>query len=94
MHERMRFVDGIAMKVSELLVKADWKRNPKARNLAEFAWVDGYMLVRFQLRGQLYVFGPEIPQNEEEKILKNPFPDRIFTTNIKNKFKCFKVPKC
>lgn len=81
-----------AMKVSQLLINAVWKRNPRARNLAEFAWVDGYLLVRFQLRGQLYVFGPNLDPEEESKLLKNPFPDRLFQTNIKSKCKCFKVP--
>ena len=80
------------MKVSELLVKAPMVRVPKAHNLAEVSWVDGYMLVRFQFRGQLYCFGPDIPKEEYDKIMRVPFPDKIFVSAIKNKYKVYKVP--
>jgi len=80
------------MKVSELLVKSAPQRVPKARNLAELSWADGYLLVRFQLRGDLYVYGPNIPQVEFDKLMRSPFPDSLFQKTIKAKFKCYKVP--
>jgi hypothetical protein len=80
------------MKVSELLVKSTPQRVPKGRNLAELSWADGYLLVRFQLRGQLYIFGPSIPEVEFDKLMRSPFPDSLFQKNIKSKFKSYKVP--
>jgi hypothetical protein len=62
----------------------------KGRNLKRIGWTAGYMLVQFA-RPQQYIFGPNIPEPELAKILANPFPDRLFTTNIKNKFRCHKV---
>ena len=81
------------MKVSELLSKATPQPVTRAKNLGTIAWVDGYLVVRFRGRPDQYVFGPNIAEAERDKILKNPFPDRIFTTNIKNKFQCYKVPR-
>lgn len=63
----------------------------RGRNLHRIAWTGGYMLVQFKGRTDRYIFGPDIPETELDKILKNPFPDRLFTTNIKNKFRCHKV---
>jgi hypothetical protein len=63
----------------------------RGRNLHRIAFANGYMLVQFRGRPDQYIFGPDIPDSELDKILKNPYPDRLFTTNIKNKFKCAKV---
>jgi len=63
----------------------------RGKNLHRIAWTDGYMLVQFRGRDDRYVFGPSIPASELDKILRNPYPDRLFTTNIKNKFRCHKV---
>ncbi len=72
-------------------MKFDLKSVPKAKNLDRIGWSNGYVLVQFKGRPDRYVFGPAIPDTEVEKVLKNPFPDRIFTTNIKNKFQCHKI---
>jgi hypothetical protein len=79
------------MKVSDLISRTVPKPVPRARNLDVVGWCDGYLLVRFKGRRTLYVFGPAIPEAELQKILANPFPDRIFTTNIKNKYRCHKA---
>ena len=79
------------MKVSELFAKAEMKPISRGKNLDLLGWVDGYLLVVFRGRPTRYIFGPNIPESEFHKILKNPFPDRLFTTNIKNKFQCHKV---
>lgn len=79
------------MKVSEIVINAEPHPVPKAKNLYRVGWHLGYMVVQFKGRKDLYIFGPDIPEAEQDKILKNPFPDRIFTTNIKNKYKCHKV---
>jgi hypothetical protein len=74
-------------------VRIEWEMRQvkRARNLDAIAWHDGYMLVRFKGRPDRYVFGPSIPRAEFDKVLANPYPDRLFTTNIKNKFQCHKV---
>ncbi len=69
----------------------DLKPIPKAKNLDQIGWSGGYMLVQFKGRPMRYVFGPNIPETEFDKILANPYPDRLFTTNIRNKFKCHKI---
>ncbi len=72
-------------------MKFDLQPVPKAKNLHLIAWCDGYVLCQFKGRPDRYIFGPAIPQTEVEKVIKNPFPDRLFTTNIKNKFQCKKI---
>ena len=72
-------------------MKFDLQSVPKAKNLDRIGWSNGYVLVQFKGRPDRYVFGPAIPQTEVEKVIKNPFPDRLFTTNIKNKFQCKKL---
>ena len=79
------------MKVSDLISRTVPQFVTKAHNLDQIGWCDGYLLVRFRGRSTLYVFGPNIPECEYDKIMANPFPDRIFTTNIKNKYRCHKV---
>ena len=79
------------MKVSEILANVSPQPLSKARNLSWVGWWNGYLVVCFRGRGTNYIFGPAIPEAEFDKIVKNPFPDRIFTTNIKNKYQCFKV---
>ena len=72
-------------------MKFDLKSVPKAKNLDRIGWSNGYVLVQFKGRPDRYIFGPAIPESEVDKVLKNPFPDRLFTVNIKNKFQCHKV---
>lgn len=79
------------MKVSEIVTNAEPHPVIKARNLSSIAWHSGYLVVKFKGRSTLYIFGPNIPEAEQDKILANPFPDRLFTTNIKNKYRCHKV---
>lgn len=69
----------------------DMQPVPKAKNLDRIGWTNGYMLVQFKGRPDRWVYGPAIPEVELQKILRVPYPDKIFTTNIKNKFKCAKV---
>jgi hypothetical protein len=72
-------------------MKFDLQPVPKAKNLDRVGWSNGYVLVQFKGRPDRYIFGPAIPESEVSKVLKNPFPDRLFTTNIKNKFQCHKM---
>ena len=81
------------MKVSELLAKATPQPVTRAKNLGTIAWVDGYLLVKFRGRSTLYIFGPKIPECEFDKIMANPFPDKLFSTNIRAKYRSFKVPE-
>lgn len=79
------------MKVSELVSKAEMFHLPKARNLRDVGWADGYMLVRFRSKPTLWIYGPDIPAEELPKLLRVPYPDKLFTQNIKNKFRCHKA---
>jgi hypothetical protein len=63
----------------------------RGKNLHRIAWTDGYMLVQFRGREDRYIFGPEIPASELDKILRNPYPDKIFTQCIRNKYRAHKV---
>ena len=81
------------MKVSELLSKATPQPVTRAKNLGTIAWVDGYNVVRFRGRPDQYVFGPNIAEVERDKLLRSPFPDKLFTQTIKGKFQCYKVPR-
>jgi hypothetical protein len=79
------------VKVSELISRTVPKPVTKGRNLDQVGWCDGYLLVRFRNRSTLYIFGPDIEEVERDKLLRSPYPDKLFTTNIKNKYKCHKV---
>ena len=50
-------------------MKFDLKHVPKAKNLDQIGWSGGYMLVQFKGRPTRYVFGPNIPETEFDKIL-------------------------
>ena len=63
----------------------------KARNLHLIGWSSGYVLVQFKGRSDRYIYGPDIPEKEVTKILENPYPDRLFMSNIKGKFKFHKI---
>lgn len=79
------------MKVSEILAGASMRPVPRGRNIGSIGWVAGYMPVTFKGRPTIWIYGPDIPAEEMDKILRVPYPDKLFTTNIKNKFKCHKV---
>ena len=73
-------------------MKFDLKHVPKAKNLDLIGWSGGYMLVQFKGRPTRYVFGPDIAESRvRARFFVNPYPDRLFTTNIRNKFKCHKI---
>lgn len=74
-------------------MKFDLKPVPRAKNLRFIGWNGGYVLAQYRGHDDQYIYGPDCPQSEVEKVMKNPFPDRIFTSCIKNKFKCHKVSK-
>jgi len=80
------------MKVSELIAKAEPKPVARGRNLGLVGWADGYLLVKFRGRDTLYIYGPDIAEHEAEKIVKNPYPDALFTKlRDKHQWKCHKV---
>ena len=79
------------MKISELLDGMEMVLVAKAHNLARIGWKDGYLLVEFQGRPHRWVYGPNIPEAEKDKILRVPFPDKLFTTNIRNRYKSYKI---
>lgn len=81
------------MKVSDLISRTVPQFVTKAHNLDRIGWCDGYLLVRFRGRSTLYIFGPNIPECEYDKIMANPFPDKLFSTNIRAKYRSFKVPE-
>ena len=72
-------------------MKFDLEHVPKAKNLDLIGWTGGYVLVQFKGRPARYVFGPDIAESQFERILRNPYPDRLFQLIIKNQFKCHKI---
>ena len=72
-------------------MKFDLQSVPKAKNLDRIGWSNGYVLVQFKGRPDRWIYGPAIPQDEVAKILRVPYPDKIFTTNIRNKYRAHKV---
>lgn len=72
-------------------MRFDLAKVTRGRNLDLIGWNNGYMLVQFRGRSTQYVFGPGIPQDEHAKLLRSPFPDRLFQTNIKSKYQCAKM---
>ena len=82
------------MKVSELLAKASPQPVTRAKNLGTIAWVDGYLVVRFRGRPQIYVFGKAggIAEVERDKIMRSPYPDGLFD-KLKKHWKCYKIPR-
>ena len=81
------------MKVSELLAKATPQPVTRAKNLGTIAWVDGYLVVTFQGRDAIYIYGKDgggIAEAERDKILANPYPDALFS-KLKKHWQFFKV---
>ena len=79
------------MKLSELLDGMEMVSVTKARNLDCIGWKDGYLLVKFYGRPDRWIYGPNIPEAEKDKILRVPFPDKLFSTNIRNRYKSYKI---
>lgn len=68
----------------------------KGTNLIATAWKEGLLLCVFYRAGGNveYVFGDEdnpVPQEVKDKLVRSPFPDRLFTQIVKDKYPCRKV---
>lgn len=59
-----------------------WKT--KGKNLIAAGWDDGVLRVTFKGNRSYRYRG--VPLIEWEKLVRSPFPDRLFTTNIKGKY--------
>ena len=80
------------MKVSELLAKTEMQAVPKGKNLFKIGWADGYLIVRFKGRSKLYIYGARIAEEERDKLLRVPYPDKLFTQlRDKHCWQCMKV---
>lgn len=79
------------MKVSEIVTNTLLVPVARARNLSRIGWWSGYMVVQFKSGAALWIYGPSIPTEEKEKLLRVPYPDELFTSNIKNKYRAYKV---
>ena len=72
-------------------MKFDLEHVLKAKNLDLIGWSGGYVLVQFKGRPQQWLYGPDIAEDEVAKVLRVPYPDKIFTLCIKNRFKCHRI---
>ena len=80
------------MKVSDLISRTVFHPVPRGKNLSVIGWAEGYLLVRFKGRGTLYVYGPNIPEDTVGRLLKVPYPDKLFTQwRDKGGWQCHKV---
>lgn len=79
------------MTTTELLSNTEMHLVPKGRNLHAIGWHNGYMVVIFKTSRDRWVYGPQIPEVEKDKLLRVPYPDKLFTGNIKAKFNAYKV---
>lgn len=79
------------MTISELLANATPVSVTKGKNLSMIGWHGGYLVVRFRGRPTQWIYGPGIPEEEFSKIMRVPYPDKLFTSNIKNKYQCHKI---
>jgi hypothetical protein len=79
------------MKVSEIFTNANMKPVPRAKNLDQIGYCDGYLLVRFKGKPTLWIYGPNISAVEVDKILANPFPDSLFYKVIRAKYRAHKA---
>jgi hypothetical protein len=81
------------MKVSEILANANPQPVSRGRNLYKIGWHDGYLVVTFQGRDAIYIYGKDgggIAEAERDKILANPYPDALFS-RLKKHWQVFKV---
>lgn len=69
--------------------KPNWKMSAcKGTNVVGVGWMDGVLRVAFAGKyysARFYRYSG-VPQAEFEKLKRSPFPDRLFTTNIKGKY--------
>ena len=79
------------MKISELFCGIDMKPLSRGRRLRAVGWALGYLVVRFWGSDATYIYGPNIPESERDKLLRVPFPDSLYTKTIKRKYQHCKV---
>ncbi len=79
------------MKVSDLISRTVPQSVPRAKNLDQIGYCDGYLLVRFKGKPTLWIYGPNISAVEVDKILANPFPDSLFYKVIRAKYRAHKA---
>jgi hypothetical protein len=83
------------MKVSEIIANANPHPVSRGRNLYKIGWASGYLVVSFRGRDTIYIYGKDgggIAEAERDKILANPYPDKLFVNHRdKQGWKCLKV---
>ena len=79
------------MKTSELLREVEMKPVSKGRRLRSVGWAHGYLVVRFWGSEATYIYGPNAPEAERDKLLRTPYPDSLYTRTIKEKYQHCKV---
>lgn len=73
-------------------MKFDMQQVKHGRNLDRVGWANGYLLVQFQKRSDRYVYGPDIAEEERDKLVANPYPDALFVRlRKKHNWKCKKL---
>ena len=63
---------------------------PKGRNLRRIGWHDGWLTVQFA-SGSTYRYGPGVEREVAEKLLRVPFPDKLFTQIVKDTYDCKRI---
>lgn len=67
---------------------------PKAHNLSMIGWADGYLMVIYKGKSDRWIYGPAISADEVDKILRVPYPDKIFhQLRIKHDWQSYKLTK-
>ena len=79
------------MKTSDLLREVEMKPVSKGRRIRSVGSAHGYLVVRFWGSDATYIYGPNIPEAERDKLLRVPFPDSLYTKTIKEKYQHCKV---
>ena len=66
----------------------DLKPVPRAKNLDRIGFNAGYLFVIFRGRLEHYLFGPAIPRESFDKLLRSIYPDKLFSQIIRGKYQC------
>ena len=61
---------------------------PRAKNLDRIGFNAGYLFVIFRGQPAHYLFGPAIPRENFDKLLRSPYPDKLFSQIIRGKYQC------
>jgi hypothetical protein len=72
-------------------MRFDLQEVPKGKNLHLIGWNAGYLLVQFRGKPDRWIYGPDIPQERFEQLLRVPYPDSLFSKVIRGKFKSHKI---